>query len=369
MSGTLTEEQAIAIRDKVFQILEPIANTDHYEVLFDSDAVLNYWIKAFTHESVDPVNNYQSLEFFGDVIMNYSFAEYIRKLALQRDYQLSQSKASIVLNYYMSKPQQAKMARDLGLVEYVRFDTEHPDINISVQEDVLEAFFGALNILCNDKIEDGLGPIYCFNLIANLYNQIDIDFEKIQKDAVSQLKELYEKMGWGNKPNYVISPSDQPQRGRVKVVVTTNQGDALGIGYGSSKKTATPEAAEQALKTLESMGVTAESADREKVERRLKHDPEFELQYRRVEMAIKKINELARKQRKLQGTEFKIRQLESHQSGNVSRTTFAIEVAYPKPDGTIMWRRLDSLTGPDKEQTKINLMKKYADNLGIPARI
>lgn len=353
------------LQRKIVSIIGVIMDPSHINALLDETALRKYWAVAFTHKSVDANNNYETFEFYGDKVMNYAFAMHIRK---RFDDKLNQAKGTLLMNRYMSESFQAQIAELLGLPEYVRFDPQVPNINTKIKEDVTEAFFGCLNNLANDRIEPKglMGYPYCYNLLNIIMNQIPISLESIQKDPVTQLKELFEKMAWGA-PSYVQRNSDDPSLGPIKTEVrSATTGEILGIGYGTQDE-ARARASEAALKKLAEQGITVEYADREKMERQRIRNPEFERQYRRVQAAIAKLNEVARQHNKVSVVDFKISQVESRKvPGGGTRTTYAIEVAYQGADGKLNWRSLNQMTGNDNDQTKIAVMKDFADKYGVP---
>lgn len=272
----------------------------------------------------------------------------------------------------MSKKFQAGLAEKLGLPEFIRFDPQYPDVNINVKEDVLEAFFGCLKILADDRIYPGMGYIYCFNLINRIFKDIVIVLEDIQKDPVTLLKERFEKLGWGA-PQYITKNSDNPRLGGVKIEIKDgSKGTLLGIGYGS-KNEAEAAAAQNALQKIEEKGYTLEYADELKLERQRTRNPEFEKQYRRVEAAIVKLNEMVQKSGKSgKIVEFKIESGGSHRAiggGGGQRYTFVVKVAYQMVDGILDWKVFDQETGDDQDSTKIQLMRKVADKFQIPKEV
>jgi dsRNA-specific ribonuclease len=355
------------LQGKVFSIIGRIIDTTHIDALLDETALTTYWAPAFTHKSVDakPDKNYEKLEFFGDKVMNYVFSMHIRE---RFGGEIDQAKGTLLMNQYMSKEFQAQLAEKLGLPEYVRFDPKYPNVNIHIKEDVIEAFFGCLSALSDDRIQKGFGTIYCFNLINDIFNDIPIVLEDIRKDPVTRLKELFEKLAWGT-PQYTTKNSDNPKLGEVKVEIRYAQtGQVLGVGYGTKTK-AEAEAATNSLKTLEDEGITVEYADQEKLERQRQRNPEFERQYRRVQAAIEKLNEVARNSGRVTISDFKITQVETHRVQGGQRYTFAIQVAWKGSDGKLVWKIITQQTGDDQDRTKIRVMKEFADKYNIPEEI
>lgn len=336
----------------------------HINPLLNEEALSNYWVPAFTHSSVDATNNYEKLEFYGDKVLNYAFASYIRQ---RFENKLDQEKATLLLNRYMSKKFQAELSRKLGLIELVRHDPDAPNVGIDIQEDIFESFFGAFTTLADDKIQPGLGYIYSFNLLSDIFNNIAIELSEVQKDPITQLKELFEKLQWG-KPISQISPSDDLSKGEIKVEVRSITGETIGVGYGS-QKAAEFQSAENALGYLSQRGITLQYAEEEKLKRTRGQNVEFDRQYKRVEAAVAKLNEQATAGGIVRIERFKITNVESRRVRGGSRYTFAIDIAYDSGQGRLVWRSVHQLTGDNPDQTKIDLMKTFADNYRIPVDI
>lgn len=356
----------VILQRKIVSIIGGIMDPSDMNALLDGTALREYWARAFTHKSVDATFNYETFEFYGDKVMNYAFAMHVRE---RFDDKINQAKGTLLMNQYMSESFQAQLAESLGLPEFVRFDPQVPDVGNKIKEDVTEAFFGCLNNLVNDRIEprNTMGYAYCYNLLNNIMNQIDISLENIQKDPVTQLKELFEKMAWGQ-PSYTRKNSDDPSRGSVKVEVRSPAiSDILGLGYGADEKEANFQASSAALKKLADQGITVEFADQEKMQRQRTRNPEFDRQYRRVQAAIDQLNIKARQQNTPGIVDFKITQVESHKVPGGIRTTYALEVAYQAANGKLNWRKIGQMTGSDGDQTKIAVMKSFADKYQIPA--
>ena len=355
------------LQEKVYGIIVRVMDASHMNALLDQEALTKFWARAFTHKSVeaDPQKNYDTFEFYGDKIMNDVFSDHIRKRFEDR---IDQAKGTLLMNKYMSKEFQASLAEKLGLPEFIRFDPEFPNVNVNVKEDVLEAFFGCLKILADDRIQQGFGYIYCFNLINLIFNDIPIILEQIQKDPITLLKERFEKLGWGA-PQYTNKNSDDPRLGEKKVEIRGGRtGDLLGVGYGSQAK-AEAAAAQNALDKLDQAGITLEYADNERLERQRIRSPEFDKQYRRVQAAIDKLNIAARSQGKVTISDFKIFQVESHRVTGGQRYTYGINVAYQGTDGKLVWKVIAIQTGDDQDRTKIQVMKEFADKYQISETI
>lgn len=344
----------------IFELLKGVVSPEDITVLLSDSAMKKYWIRCFTHKSADAKNNYEGLEFYGDTVLGYVFVSYLRDLYKDT---LNQHKATLFLNKYMSKKYQAYLASKMGLVDLVRFDPKHPGADVSIREDVFEAFFGTLNNASDDLIQKGMGYMYCFNLLRDIFEHEELEEpEEIRRDAITELKEIYEGMRWGE-PNYRVENSDRPEMGRVKVSVISKVGGILGVGYAPTRDEAQLIAAEEALKTLEQKeGIDRAYVEQEKIKREQGKNPEFAKQYRRVELAIAKVNETARAQKRATIEEFKLESVEK-----VPGTyTFSLNVAYRGADGKLNWKIVKQNTDRNKEVARIGLMKEFADLYKIP---
>lgn len=346
----------------IFLKLKLIEDPAVIQVLFSKEAMEKYWMKCFTHKSVSADYNNDAFEFYGDSVLGYNFAKYLRRRFKDG---LNQANGTLLQNQYMSKKFQAQLARELGLVELLRFDPESEQ-SIHIQEDTFEAFAGCIDNIVDDLVGEGAGALYVYNLIIALFDPIPIVLGEVKKDDKTLLKEIYEKMGWGE-PNYVTKNSDQPRLGPFRTEIRNLAGTIIGFGYGSEKDAPFIAAAE-ALKYLEKQGITWESADQQKTERNRQRAPEFDRQYRRVEAAMAILANQARSQGKVPPTEFKIAKVEERKAEGGFRYTFAIQAGY-QIGPTTHWRSLLQQTGSNSDQTKINVMKEFADMYQIPAQL
>lgn len=102
--------------------------------------MMSYWVTAFTHKSVDAANNYDALEFLGDVELKAAFRQYLFIYHRTESSHLF----TTLNNWYMSKRYQHVISGLLNFEPWVRISGD-AELNDHVMEDVLEAFFGALS--------------------------------------------------------------------------------------------------------------------------------------------------------------------------------------------------------------------------------
>jgi dsRNA-specific ribonuclease len=143
------------------------------------------WARAFTHETMSPSDNYEDLEFLGDAMLKAVFPKYLMK----RFPYLHKGEYTELNVAYMSGIPQAKLARSLGLGEYVRFKGIDR-VNLNLEGDVFESFFGALDTI-SDMLVPGLGFANCYNMIVHLFRNIDIDETKGRGSAKTQVLQMF----------------------------------------------------------------------------------------------------------------------------------------------------------------------------------
>ena len=346
------------LQSKVYQVLSETGalRPQDISVLFD-DVAMKEWAKCFTHKTVDANNNNDGLEFYGDATLKYAFPMYFSERLSDV---LDQRSATLLTNYYMSTDYQAHLSRTLGLVEYVRYDPAVPGINDKVSEDTFEAFIGTLNKLANRRIQNGMGYLYAFNILIYLFQNVNLDPSRIEKDDITKLKEIFDKLEWGQ-PNYVVVQSENPTLGQYRATVSGSNRRVLGSGYGPTQDKSRSRAAKAALVQLASEGTTLETAERIKLERTLRTNPAYARQNERLEKAIANFSAEAVRRGKAPIKDFRIYNVNTERTGKSARYTVGLQVSAVSDDGTVSWYTIKQLTGDDNNETKIKLMKEFAD--------
>lgn len=187
------QQLQIYIKNIILEILPPVKNepeiTSQIRNVLISQKFMNVWAYSLTHVSWNPNvgKNYETLEHFGDRAMALAFDEYIT-----RNNNISDAEANDLATYYLSKTYLPELTRKIGLQNYVR---TRVGVDINVEEDIIESFFGAL-ARNGESIQSGFGYSLCYSFLKYLFKDIKIDLNKGKSEA-TQLKEIYEKMGWG----------------------------------------------------------------------------------------------------------------------------------------------------------------------------
>ena len=265
---------------RILVLAEP--NEQRRKLLLSGEA-MTIWIPAFTHESYDPNvgNNYEELERLGDVIMAALFIYYLDKSFSG----ITRSQLSELKNRYLSKAEQAPIAQKLGLQNWVRTPL---DRNTHMFEDLLESVFGALLKIGDLTFKTGAGYVLCYNLLVNIFADIDIDLSYIKGHAKTQVKEIFEKLHWGEVIEYWqtsdgdgsmvggtltlrFPPAALEDLAQRQMPIPT---PLLAASDGPTKKVATDLVYPLALRRLAELGITRQWADLQRGQTEFTH-PDF----------------------------------------------------------------------------------------------
>lgn len=148
---------------------------------------MKYWIRAFTHESVSRTDNYENLEYKGDVVLAWAFKRYIMRLYK------NENKAFYTEfnSSYQSKEPQIIASDKMGLSNYFRYDEQIKDVT-KIKGDVFESFFGALETI-SDKLIDGTGAVMCYNMLVYLYKDFTFDSKKGKTPDKTRVIQIFSK--------------------------------------------------------------------------------------------------------------------------------------------------------------------------------
>lgn len=170
-----------------------------YGKILISDEAMKIWVVGFTDPSVDrnPDSNYELLELLGDRQLESCFTNFV----VNRYPDITEKTLTEAKSIYASKIEQAKKARELGLHKWVRTNT---DLTIHTSEDLYESLFGVLFKIGDQLIGKGNGYALCSNLTAYLFYDLSIDYEAIMTRPVTQIKEIFEKLGWSERDKFKV---------------------------------------------------------------------------------------------------------------------------------------------------------------------
>lgn len=222
----------------------------------------------FTDKSADPVNNYEFMEELGDAVANVSSVLYMNERFPEiRCPSGVQVIGRLKINY-VSKESFFPVAKELGFWPFITANIETRQRSMKpLLEDVFEAVYGLTTLLLNQKIKKNVGFAIVPNIIANLYNKVDISLNYYDLyDPKTILKQLFDKHKDLGKEQYTPprtikdNPNDEYSYTYIKVLQVLPDGRRIqiGEGTGSLKKVAEQNAAKSALQTLASQGIHPE---------------------------------------------------------------------------------------------------------------
>lgn len=232
--------------------LEPIFPKDETRYKYIGPTQMAIWGKAFTHETVSPSNNYEDLEYLGDMVLKYVFPKYMMK-RLPHFHKSQYTELNVA---YMSKMYQGQLAKEMGLSDYVRVQGLDRVI-LNIEADVFESFFGALDQV-SDTVIPGIGANNCYKMIHHLFENREIDETKGAGSPKTQVIQIFSRFEL-SKIKDVIDDGNQKL---VQIVVDQQipgtrliPGDLLGEAMSSKENVAESLACKDAINVLNNFGI------------------------------------------------------------------------------------------------------------------
>jgi dsRNA-specific ribonuclease len=165
-----------------------------YISLLTDDEGMELYRNAFTHISADENNNYEYLEQLGDVTVNKAIVWYLSRRFPKLNCPQGVKIIARLRIKLVSKKSFSDFGIKLRLWEFVSAEVGvKQNEKKAVLEDVFESFFGATELLIDQKIRQGAGYAICNNIIVKLFDDIEISLAYNDLfDAVTRLKELFD---------------------------------------------------------------------------------------------------------------------------------------------------------------------------------
>ena len=237
-------------------------NKQYYDILLDKEG-LQLYDQVFTHKTANEENNYEYLEFLGDTTLNKSIAWYLSRRFPQLNCPQGVKVLTRLKINLISKRSFAGFAKQLGFWNFVSADSEVRSMKMDkTLEDVFEAFFGATELLIDERIRQGAGYSICYNIIDNILNTHDISLKYEDLfDSKTRLKEIFDHFG-ENLGQLKYDTVKVERIHHVKVVLN-DRGSCRTLGEGSAplKADAQQRAATQAIETLRKIGFSKQLSD------------------------------------------------------------------------------------------------------------
>ena len=209
-----------------------------FKTLNFSPTNINLYYQAFTHTSFSNENpsfvSYERLEFLGDAILEFIISEY-----LYRERELEEGVMTKMRASYVCEEALATYARELKFEEDIKLGGCESELgaNDTIMADVFEAFVAALYL--------DLGLSVTKEIVLNIvtkYIDNGVDFLHDYKSTLQELVQTGKKS-----VIYELVSETGPAHNKTFVARALVDGIVMGVGSGSSKKSAEQMAAKEAL--------------------------------------------------------------------------------------------------------------------------
>lgn len=197
--------------------------------------------------------SYERLEFLGDSILRHAIGKYLFNRYPHKEEGFLTTNRSKMEN----KNALSNLARKFGLQNYAIISRQIELANgrtsyVTLTEDILEAFFGAVNL---DLDDDNRTIEFIWNIIEK---ELDVpETIRTKNNYKDQLMQHFHKIDIVKHDLKYDDEETETADGRkryITIVSDKNTGEALGIGSGRSKKSAQQRAAKDALIKLGLIG-------------------------------------------------------------------------------------------------------------------
>lgn len=170
------------------------------EVMTTNKKLQKLWVKAWTHETYDIEENYETLETIGDGIVGYSFISFI----LDNDSTVDEGELTALKSKACDKNAFRQISWELSMDKWLRFGTGVKS-NTNTAEDVVESFCGVLQVAGTFYLDGrkdinyvpGSGVKYIYNFIKFLYGSVIFSPEMYISDPKTALLQAAEGLGGG----------------------------------------------------------------------------------------------------------------------------------------------------------------------------
>jgi len=198
---------------------------------------------AFTHSSFNSDANtkhhdYERLEFLGDTVVGLVVAE----TSFKTYPEVAQGPLTKMKSALVSTASLARFSRELGFADYIKVGCSFTsDVSKAdhLLEDVFEAFVGALYLDKGFEVAKAFVQSVFEDPIKNYDFDASVDYKsRLQEEMQAEHRESVV---------YEVIKETGPAHDRRFVVQVVFDGIVLGVGEGSSKKSAEQMAAKQAL--------------------------------------------------------------------------------------------------------------------------
>jgi len=219
VSKSPTQVARTPFEDHIRSLLVLGRLSEKHIALLTTPETLREFRFCFTDKTADPINNLETYEWFGDVVINEFLCFYIREKhpEITNVGWLSKIKGKLASGKILGR-----LAMERGFEKFAIYGEEiahlrdHPELDEKIEyvkmfENIFEAFFGCLTLLMRrEGFRHGTAIQICHNILEEIYSTYEISFKYEDVfDAVSRLKELYENrarnLRWPNQMAYAFT--------------------------------------------------------------------------------------------------------------------------------------------------------------------
>ena len=188
--------------------------------------------------------------------------------------EITRSELSEFRTKYLAKGFQSQLSGSLGFGPHIRLRFRK---NTHILEDVLESFFGALDLVADQEFKFGTGSGLVYNMLVELYKDVEVDWDVTLGNSKTRVKEFYEGLNIVNPklkekvPEEAIENDDGtttfsiliPPIGMAffKSLGKELKSNVISRVTDNTKKIASNKAYNIAVRNLENLGITDDFLD------------------------------------------------------------------------------------------------------------
>ena len=248
-------------KNYVITLLNKESNIDSVNIFLKSS---NLFYDAITSPSFNDKNNYEALETLGDNTLNKIVFWYFSKRFPQLNCSNGKELLLRVKTKNVMTESYVNMAQILGLHKFIKIGSSGK-IDLSVQEDVFEAFFGALELAIDKIYPFGTGYFIIYNIISKILDNKDISlkYENLV-DSKTTLKEIFDPQNVKDMYGTFFYKTETVNGMAKKILILTKDGKETRLcessmykfGIKELEKQAEFDISKKAIEIMKNKGIT-----------------------------------------------------------------------------------------------------------------
>jgi len=173
-------------RKFIRSVLERADLGEKYMDMFTDKTSMIEFTKAFTHKSIDPIDNYEFYEILGDsttnkVVVWYFIRRYPEIFDEAKGKGGNMGPVAIMARLKMngiSKKTYSGFSDAMGFWNYIRRSDEEYKNKTKIMEDVFESFCGCLELLIDTRVTEHSGYGIVYKIMKTLMDPINVSLER-----------------------------------------------------------------------------------------------------------------------------------------------------------------------------------------------